>query len=139
MKAVQNGPTSVLVSWSPSIGATDYRIQYDSTGGHSGSETIDGINTASLSLTGLENGQTYTISVVAIYQDLFSNAIQIEVILSKLHIDIFSNDIILRLYSSPSSRTGVGEGELHNSQLHLPLLECCQWQGGQLGSGVETH
>ena len=138
MKVVQNGPTSMIVTWSPSLGATGYRVQYDSIGGHNGSDTIDGIDTASLSLTGLENGQTYTISVVATYQDLSSNAIQIEVILSKLQTNIFSNDIILHYYSSPSSRTGVGEGGFHNSHLHLPLLECCQWQGGQLGGGVET-
>ena len=23
--------------------------------------------------------------------------------------------------------------------LHLPLLECVQWEGGQLGGGLETH
>ena len=139
VRAVQNGPTSIIVTWSPSTGATGYRIQYDSTGGHNGSDIIDGNDTASLLLTGLENGQTYTISVVATFQDLSSNAIQIEVILSKIHTDIFSNDFILHLYSSPSSRTGVSEGEFHNSQFHLPLLECCQWQGGQLGGDVETH
>ena len=88
MTAVQNGPTRVLISWSPSIGATGYRIQYDSTGGHSGSETIDGSDTVSWSLTGLQNGQTYTISVLATYQDLSSIAIQVEVILSK-NIPIF--------------------------------------------------
>ena len=88
MTAVQNGPTRVLVSWGPSSGATGYRIQYDSTGGHSGSETIDGSDTVSWSLTGLQNGQTYTISVLATYQDLSSIAIQVEVILSK-NIPIF--------------------------------------------------
>ena len=56
MRVVQNGPTSIIVSWSPSNGATDYRVQYDSTGGHSGSETIDGNDTVSWSLTDLQNG-----------------------------------------------------------------------------------
>ena len=84
MKAVQNGPTSIIVTWRPSNGATGYRIQYGSTGGHSGSETIDGSDTVSWSLTGLQNGQTYTISLVATYEDISSNAIQVEVILSKI-------------------------------------------------------
>ena len=87
--AVQDGPTSIIVSWSRSAGATGYRIQYDSTGGHSGSETIDGSDTVSWSLTGLQNGQTYTISLVATYEDLSSNAIQVEVILSKIDISLF--------------------------------------------------
>ena len=96
MRAVQNGPTSILVSWSPSSGATGYRIQYDSTGGHSGSEGINGNDTVSWSLTGLQNGQTYTISVVATYQYLSSDAIQVEVILSKIHTNIFfSCDFII--------------------------------------------
>ena len=90
MTAVQNGPTSIIVTWSPSLGATGYRIQYDSTGGHSGSETIDGSDTVSWSLTGLQNGQTYTISFVATYyEDISSNAIQVEVILSKIHTNTF--------------------------------------------------
>ena len=89
MTAVQNGPTSIRVFWGPSTGATGYRIQYDSTGGHSGSETIDGSDTVSWSLTGLQNGQTYTISVVATYEDLSSNAIQVEIILSKIDISLF--------------------------------------------------
>ena len=73
------------MSWSPSSDATGYRIQYDSTGGHSGSETIDGSDTVSWSLTGLQNRQTYTISVEATYQDLSSKDIHVEVILSKIH------------------------------------------------------
>ena len=89
VKAVQNGPTSIIVTWTPSIGATGYKIQYDSTVRHNGSDTIDGNDTASWSLTGLQNGQNYTISFVATYEDLFSNAIQVEVILSKIHTNTF--------------------------------------------------
>ena len=49
-------------------------------------------------------------------------------ILSKIHTSCF-HEYNLK-FSSPSSRAGVGISQLHNSQLHLPLLECCQWQGG---------
>ena len=138
MTAVQNGPTSVIVTWSPSISATGYRIQYDSTGGHRDSETIDTNDIVSWSLTSLQIGQTYTISVVATYEYISSNVIQVEVILSKIEFIYFSSDFIIHS-SSSSSRTGVGVSQLHNSQLHLPLLECCQWQSSQLGGGVETH
>ena len=63
--AVQEGPTSILVSWSPSTGATGYRIDYDSSGGHSGSETVSSGSTNTHTLTGLTNGDTYTVSIAA--------------------------------------------------------------------------
>ena len=61
--AAQDGPTSIRVSWTPTspLGdTTGYRISY--TGG--GSVDVDGGNTNSHTLTGLTNGQTYTISIV---------------------------------------------------------------------------
>ena len=61
--AAQDGPTSIRVSWtppSPLRDTTGYRISY--TGG--GSVDVDGGNTNSHTLTGLINGQTYTISIV---------------------------------------------------------------------------
>ena len=61
--AVQDGPTSIRVSWTPPspLGdTTGYRISY--TGG--GSVDVDGGNTNSHTLTGLIIGQTYTISIV---------------------------------------------------------------------------
>ena len=64
MTAVQDGVTSILVTWTPSSGATGYRIDY-SGGGSSGSETVSGGATNSYTLTGLTNGGTYTISIVA--------------------------------------------------------------------------
>ena len=63
--AVQGGPTSITVGWTPSVGASGYRIQYDSSGGSSGSETVSGGDTNSYTLTALTNGDTYTISIVA--------------------------------------------------------------------------
>ena len=65
--AVQDGPTSITVTWTPPDpldGITGYRIFF--TGGSTGSETVSGGDTNSYTLTGLTNGETYTISIVAI-------------------------------------------------------------------------
>ncbi|CAI8031727.1 Receptor-type tyrosine-protein phosphatase F, partial [Geodia barretti] len=63
--AVQDGPTSITVTWTPPspLGdTTGYRISYNT-----GSDVdIDGDSSNSYTLTGLTNGQTYTISIVAI-------------------------------------------------------------------------
>ena len=74
MTAVQDGPTSILVSWSPSSDATGYTISYTG-GGSSGSETVSGGDTNSYTLTGLTNGQTYTISIVATSNNLASDTV----------------------------------------------------------------
>ena len=64
--AVQEGPTAIQVSWSPPTPLGDingYRIYY--SGGTSGSEgVIDGPGNKHL-LTGLQNGDSYAISLVA--------------------------------------------------------------------------
>ena len=65
--AVQAGPTSIRVSWTPPSplgGTTGYRIYYTREGGSSDSVDVDGGNTNSRTLMGLTNGETYTISVV---------------------------------------------------------------------------
>ena len=72
--AVQDGPTSITVSWSPSSDATGYTISYTG-GGSSGSETVSGGDTNSYTLTGLTNGQTYTISIVATSNNLPSDTV----------------------------------------------------------------
>ena len=65
--AIQDGPTSIIVSWSPSSDATGYRIDYDSIGGDSDSVVTSGGSTDPLThtLMNLRNGETYTISIVA--------------------------------------------------------------------------
>ena len=65
--AVQDGPTSIRVSWTPPSPPGDtsgYRIYYTGAGGSSDSVDIDGGNTNSHTLMSLTNGETYTISVV---------------------------------------------------------------------------
>ena len=60
--AVQAGPTNITVSWSP---ATGYRIDYNSSGGYSGAVSVSGGSTDMETLTSLQNGDTYMISIVA--------------------------------------------------------------------------
>ena len=74
--AVQEGPTSIRVSWSPptSLGdKTGYRIYY--SGGSSGSEIVSDGSTDNYLLTDLQNGESYTISIVATSQHLPSESI----------------------------------------------------------------
>ena len=73
-------------------------------------------------LTGLENDETYNLSIAATSLNLQSTLVELQVELSKL---VYVHMRVYFPQFSPSSRGGVGEGELHNSQLHLPLLECC--------------
>ena len=77
--AVQTGPTSIIVSWSPSSDATGYRIDYESSGGDSGSVTVSGGSTDRETLTGLQNGDTYTISIVATSELLPSDSVPADI------------------------------------------------------------
>ena len=64
--AVQVGPTSIRVSWTPPSplgGTTGYRIYYTRAGGSGGSVDVGGGNNNSRTLMDLTNGETYTISV----------------------------------------------------------------------------
>ena len=68
LTAVQEGPTSIRVSWSPptSLGdITGYRIYYSGTS--SGSVDVSDGSTDNYLLTGLQNGGTYNISIVTIF------------------------------------------------------------------------
>ena len=66
LMAVQEGPTSIQVSWSPPTPLGDtpgYRIYY--SGGSSGSVDVSNGSTYHI-LTGLQNGESYTISIVTL-------------------------------------------------------------------------
>ena len=77
--AVQDGLTSLTVTWTPPspLGDTNgYTISYTDGGGSSSSVNVAGENTNSHTLTGLTNGRTYTISIVATSStDLVSESI----------------------------------------------------------------
>ena len=82
--AVQDGPTGIRVSWTPPTplgDTTGYRISY--TGGSSGSVDVSGGSTDEYTLTGLQSGTTYTISIVGTSQDQPSSAVVLELTLSE--------------------------------------------------------
>ena len=83
MTAVQDGPTSIRVSWAPSSDATGYMIHYTSSRGDSGSEDVSGGHSDSHTLTGLVKEDTYTISIMATSHTLSSSPITVEITLSK--------------------------------------------------------
>ena len=64
---VQHGLTSIIVTWTASSDATGYRIHYISDS-DSGSREV-GVSATSLTLSGLKNGETYSISIVATSTD----------------------------------------------------------------------
>ena len=64
MVAVQESATSIRVSWSPSSDATGYIISY-TDGDSSVSVTVSDGSTDNYLLTGLQNGVTYSIAIIA--------------------------------------------------------------------------
>ena len=83
MTVVQDGPTSIRVSWTPSSDATGYMIHYTSSRGDSGSEDVSGGHSDSHTLTGLVKEDTYTISIMATSHTLSSSPITVEITLSE--------------------------------------------------------
>ena len=73
---VQQTPTSILVSWIPSSVATGYRIHYNSSEGNQGSKTVSGGFTNSYTLTSLQNGVIYTVSVLATSEHVSSESVR---------------------------------------------------------------
>ena len=82
MMAVQGGLTSIRVSWTPSSDATGYIISYTG-GGSSDSVTVSGGSTDNYLLTGLVMEASYTISIIATSQQFPSDAVVVEITLSK--------------------------------------------------------
>ena len=91
--AVQDGPTSITVTWtppSPLDGITGYTISYTGGGGNN-ETTVSGGNTMSHTLTGLTNGENYTISIVATTNGLSSAPVQATVGLGMFHLCVCRN------------------------------------------------
>ena len=59
------GVDSTTLSWKPVPGATGYLIYYESSGGHSDTISITNGSASTHTLTGLQNGQNYTLSIAA--------------------------------------------------------------------------
>ena len=81
--AVQDGLTSIILSWTPSNDATGYRIYYKSSGSHSGFEDVNGGSTDTYNLSSLHNGHSYTVSIMATSIDPPSILVQLSLFLSK--------------------------------------------------------
>ena len=81
--AVQDGPTSIQVSWTPSGDATGYIIIYDNSEGDSGYQSVSGGSTDQYILTDLQAGGNYIISLLATSQDLPSKPVRLEARLSE--------------------------------------------------------
>ena len=88
--AVQEGLTSIRVSWSPPTplgDTTGYRIYY--SGSSSGSEDVSDGSTDNLLLTNLVMETSYTISIVATSQHFFSDDVVQEVTLSESIVNMY--------------------------------------------------
>ena len=78
MTGFQSGPTSIRVTWTPPDpldGVTGYRIHYTTGGGSSGNVSVEGGSTDNYTLTGLTNGETYTIFIAATSNTLTSDTV----------------------------------------------------------------
>ena len=76
--AVQEGLTNIKVSWSPPTplgDTTGYRIYYSDS---SDSVDVSGGSTDNYLLTGLQNGHSYTTSIVATSQHLPSETVTLD-------------------------------------------------------------
>ena len=101
MAGVQDGPTSIRVTWTPSDpldGVTGYRIHYATGGGSSGNVSVDGGSTDNYTLTGLTNGETYTISVTAISNTLPSDTVMAD---KTVGLSTFNILLLLKAISHP--------------------------------------
>ena len=75
--AVQEGPTGIRVSWTPPTplgNTTGYRIYY--SGGSSSSEDVSGGSTDNHTLTELQSGANYNISIVGTSTHLPSDSVK---------------------------------------------------------------
>ena len=77
LTAVQTGPTSIDVSWTPPtpLGDTTGYIIYYTNDDNTDSVATDGGSIDEYTLTDLQNGETYNISIVATSQHLPSDTV----------------------------------------------------------------
>ena len=86
LTAVQEGLTSIRVSWSPPTplgNTTGYRISYNNSDS-SDSVDVSGGSTDNYLLTGLVMGATYTISIEATSQHIPSGRVETVITLCKM-------------------------------------------------------
>ena len=109
LTAVQTGPTSIDVSWTPPtpLGDITGYIIYYTNDDNTDSVDIDGSSTDEYTLSDLQNGDTYTISIIATSSsDLPSESVlaDMTVGLSESNIIIIFNDTTYNdIYSTRST------------------------------------
>ena len=130
--AVQEGATGIRVSWTPPTplgDTTGYRIYY--SGGSSGSVDVSGGSTDNHLLTGLQNGVSYTISIVGTSEHFFSNrvdypnSISLSELLQHMSLHIQDTWLVMDVHIPfrPTSWPAECRCELNNSHHHIPLLD----------------
>ena len=97
--AVQASLTSITVTWTASSNATGYRVHYTSDRDR-GSETVSDGSTETHTLTGLVNGETYTISVAATSEHFPSEAVAANTTVSLRKCILPSSILIITMYIS---------------------------------------
>ena len=140
LMAVQEGSTGIRVSWTPPTplgDTTGYRIYY--SGGGSDIVDVSGGSIDNHLLTGLQNGASYTISIVGTSEHLpsdhvdFPTSIPLSEFLQCVSTYLSCRQMVTDNLLKPSSWPAKHHCQLNNSHHHLPLLECSQWlSGGQL-------
>ena len=99
LMAVQESPTGVQVSWTPPnpLGnTTGYRIYYYSGSNHS--VQVNNGSTKSYLLTGLQNGASYNISIVATSEHFFSDYV---IYPQLIHLSEFINHCVFLSVTHP--------------------------------------
>ena len=71
MRAVQDGPASITLSWSRSSDATGYNINYLCGGSEDRSVSLDDASVNTHTLMSRQNGETCTVSIMATSDDNF--------------------------------------------------------------------
>ncbi|CAI8037924.1 Receptor-type tyrosine-protein phosphatase F [Geodia barretti] len=92
LMVTQETPTSFRLSWTPPspLGdTTGYTISYTG-GGSSGSVNVAGGSTDSFSLTGLDSGETYTISLIGRSRHIPSAAITAQIVPRQVFVSVSS-------------------------------------------------
>ena len=132
VKAVQDGLTSIRVSWTQSSNAIIY---YDNNRGHSGRVTLDSGHTQTHTLTSLVNGDTYKISVVATSENPPSTAVELQVELCELEVFPPLSPLFTHIIVPPPGEVNVSVSSITASSISL------SWSVAsgsvQLGGGVE--
>ena len=80
--AVQDDVTTITVSWNPSEDATGYRIDYNSSNTTSNSVVVGDGSISNYALIDLQNGDSYTISIVATSEHFSSEHVTVDMDIS---------------------------------------------------------